>query len=280
MLWGCRVAQVSIEQCFLLAYISEMKIAIAVPCYNCELQIERVLSDLDPILNATNQILEVYIIENNSTDQTLTQALNKIEKLKNKNQFYIYQNFSNIGLGGTHKVAFTLAKKRKMTHLLILHGDNQALISDVPKIIYMMIENSGKTILGSRFSDMNNLSGYSLLRKTGNVVLNFIYTLATRKKISDLGSGLNIFRLSDFRTEDYQNFDNGFTFNMDILLYIIKKNIEFLYMPIKWMTVDQISNANALRVGVKTLYKLFCWKFSIQSRNQEHRESKLILGPS
>lgn len=257
-----------------------MKIAIAIPCYNCELQIERVLRELDPILGEQKLIKEVFIIENNSTDKTLSRALEVVTHLKNKELFYIYKNIENIGLGGTHKIAFTLAKQKDFTHLLILHGDHQASIYDVPVLIENIIQKNGITTLGSRFLSLKNLSGYSQTRKMGNIILNLIYSIVTREKISDLGSGLNIFRISDFPSEIYQNFDNEFTFNMDILLYIIRKNIEFQYVPIKWSTVDQVSNAKSLKVGFKTLKKLFDWVFSIQIKNKEHFKTKLISAPS
>lgn len=254
-----------------------MKIAIAIPCYNCQLQIERVLRELDPILSEQNLIKEVFIIENNSTDKTLNRALEIVNSLKNKALFSVYQNPINIGLGGTHKIAFTLAKQKEMTHLLILHGDHQASTYDVPVLIEKLIQKNGITTLGSRFLELKNLSGYSPVRKTGNIILNLIYSIVTRKKISDLGSGLNIFRVNDFLSEVYQNFDNEFTFNMDILLYIITKKIEFQYVPIKWSTVDQVSNAKSLKVGLITLKKLLNWIFSIQIKNKGHFETKLIV---
>lgn len=257
-----------------------MKIAIAIPCYNCELQILRVLRELDSMINEQKLIKEVFIIENNSSDQTLSQTLKEIENLKNKSIFFVYQNQENIGLGGTHKIAFTLAKQKDFTHLLILHGDHQASTHDVPVLIENLVQKNGITTLGSRFLNLKNLSGYSQIRKTGNIVLNVIYSIATRKKISDLGSGLNIFRTGDFPSEVYQNFDNGFTFNMDILLYMIRKKIEFQYIPIKWSTIDQISNAKSLKVGLKTLTKLVKWVFSVQIKNKEHFETKLISAPS
>lgn len=257
-----------------------MKIAIAIPCYNCELQIIRVLRELDPLLSEQKLIKEVFIIENNSTDKTLSRALEEINNLKNKALFYVYQNPENIGLGGTHKIAFTLAKQKDFTHLLILHGDHQASTFDVPILIDGLVQKQGVTILGSRFLQLKNLSGYSQTRKLGNIILNLIYSIATKKKISDLGSGLNIFRVSDFSAEIYQNFDNEFTFNMDILLYIVRKKIDFQYIPIKWSTVDQVSNAKSLKVGLKTLKKLFDWIFSIQIKNKEHFETKLISAPS
>ncbi len=254
----------------------KMKIAIAIPCYNCEVQIRRLLFELDKVLTNQKLISEVYIIENNSTDATLAEAIRTVAELPSKKYFSVYRNLKNIGLGGTHKIAFTVAKSNMMTHLILLHGDHQATANDIPLIIEYLHRKNGVNILGSRFLNLRNLSGYSFLRKSGNLALNRVYSVVTNVQVMDLGSGLNAFRLADFDPEVYQNFDDGFTFNMDLLLYLIGKKIAFKYVPIKWTTVDQISNARALSVGLKTLIKLFRWRFSLPNENEKHFESEKL----
>ena len=253
-----------------------MKIAIAIPCYNCEVQIKRLLFELDNVLIHQELISKVFLIENNSTDSTLAVAIRTISELKTKKFFSVFQNPKNIGLGGTHKIAFTLARKEAISHLIVLHGDHQATPNDIPFLIQKLHEFNGISVLGARFLNLQKLSGYSLLRKVGNIALNRIYSLVTKVTVADLGSGLNAFRLADFNREEYQNFDDGFTFNMDLLLYLIEKKVAFKYVPIKWTTVDQISNAHAFSVGMKTLIKLFRWSLTLKNKNQNHYDSKNI----
>ncbi|AGH96568.1 glycosyltransferase family 2 protein [Pseudobdellovibrio exovorus] len=254
-----------------------MKIALAIPCYNCEPQILRVISELQEVIKTEAQIETVFLIDNISQDNTPQVALDFIKKNELLG-FKVFQNSTNIGLGGTHKVAFTLAKSAGATHLLILHGDHQATAYDIPQLIALSKKHNGITVLGSRFSDTSLLSGYSLTRTYGNIALNMLYSLFTFRKISDLGSGLNLFRLSDFDSHladgSYQNFDNGFTFNMDLLLHLVRTNTSFLYSPIRWSTTDQISNAKALQVGFKTLVKLFKWRVGYNNRNNSHKETR------
>ncbi len=253
-----------------------MKIAIAIPCYNCELQLPRLLLELDSILSLRSEIKKILIIENRSKDNTLKTAVKSVSGLKSKNLFSIYQNPENIGLGGTHKIAFTLGYELEMTHLMILHGDHQASAMDIPGLIEKSVKNEAASVLGSRFSDLRKLSGYSKTRKAGNLALNKIYSLVTRKKITDLGSGLNLFRLSDFVSEHYQQLDNGFAFNMDLLVYMVREKIKFYYIPIKWSNVDQVSNARAFAVGLKALMILFKWPFLSEVQNRSHFKSYKI----
>lgn len=253
-----------------------MKIAVAIPCYNCEPQISRVLAELFQIAASTPELQAVYVIDNRSSDNTIDTALDLKKTLPTSPELHIHRNFVNAGLGGTHKIALSLAQQNHMTHLLILHGDHQATALDIPQLILKARQNNGETVLGSRFMDLRKLSGYSLTRTWGNIVLNILYTLISGRRVRDLGSGLNLFRLSELHSSDYQSFDNGFTFNMDLLLYLIRRKTQFHYIPIRWSTTDQISNARALNVGLKTLYKILPWLLRRKPINTPHYETERL----
>ena len=255
-----------------------MKILLAVPCYNCEVQIKRLIDELSHILNKGLPINEICIIDNVSSDQSVNAALESIAPLSNSNLFSVYKNSENAGLGGTHKIAFKLAGQQNNTHLMIIHGDHQASPLDIPALIETSVNNSGSTVLGSRFSNLALLSGYSRVRMLGNRILNFLYSIVTGRQVYDLGSGLNLFKINDFEMAKLQNFDNGFTFNMDLLLYLIRNKRKFLYVPIHWSTSDQVSNARALNVGLETLKKLFSWKLGIDPVNQSFEKTNRVLG--
>ena len=253
-----------------------MNILLAIPCYNCETQVIRLIEELSQVLNGDLPISEVCIIDNVSRDRTVQAVIQYISILKNSKKFSVYRNPVNAGLGGTHKIAFNLAHQKNCTHLMILHGDHQATPLDIPLLIANSNQNANSTVLGSRFLNPQLLSGYSQLRTVGNQLLNLLYSVATRQRVYDLGSGLNLFKLKDFELHKVQNFDNGFTFNMDLLLYLIFKKRTFLFVPIRWSTTDQVSNAHALKVGLRTLAKLIFWLLRIEHSNQSYTETNRI----
>ncbi len=147
---------------------------------------------------------------------------------------------------------------------MILHGDNQADISDLSSLWKVSLENNHCTVLGSRFADTRRLHGYSLLRTNGNRVLNILYTLLLGKNISDLGSGLNLFAKKDFNNAQvFLSFDDGFTFNMDLLIYLSQKSQPLFFCPISWKSEDEKSNASAFRVGWRALIKILTAKISM-----------------
>lgn len=255
-----------------------MKIFLALPCYNCELQIGRVLEEIDRILPDNPEIKDVCIIDNQSLDSSIDQAIKAIQNLSHRSVFSVYRNFSNVGLGGTHKVAYTLAAKSNFSHLMILHGDHQATALDINKLIRESRSTERHvSVLGARFLNLNLLQGYSYIRIVGNLVLNCLYSVVTRRRVYDLGSGLNLFSLQDIEEHKLMAFDNGFTFNMDLLLSLIDRKINFRYVPIQWSTTDQVSNARAVKVGWKTLIKLGNWILNKKNVNTSDTRTELVF---
>lgn len=248
--------------------MSKPLLSIAIPCYRCEKQIPRLLRELDQSIENMQsfQLVSVRLIENHGNDDTCLRAQETIATLKNHSFFSVYRNQENYGLGGTHKIALDLALKEKATHLLILHGDHQAKPREIESLLSLSIKNDLCTVLGSRFQDQARLQSYSQIRRGGNLFLNGIYSVLTGKRITDLGSGLNLFSLSQVNKDDIFTMSNDFTFNMDYLLYLISKKIPFQYTPISWQTTDQVSNARSIEVGWITLVKVLRWKLGLGNK--------------
>lgn len=234
------------------------KVLLAIPSYRCEKQVTRVLDEIDDRL--ASRIAEIAVIDNGSPDNTLGVALDykKNGRLKN---LHVYKNNNNYNLGGTHKVAFLRAKKLGLTHVAILHGDNQAKSDELNNLLdYAEQHPDTQTILGSRFSKGSHLIGYSWQRIMGNKVLNVAYTLLTGRRCEDLGSGLNLFAVQDLDSNTYLNFADKLTFNYELLLDLIKRKVRFAYVPITWREEDQVSNARNLNIFKVGLTNLLLWR--------------------
>lgn len=236
-----------------------MKVLVAIPCYNCEKQIPRVIGAFDKKLAA--RVEKIVAIDNGSTDNTIAAAKKAAKKAGLKN-IEVVKNNDNYGLGGTHKVAFSYGEKLKMDYVAILHGDNQAMTEELKTLLDIAEkEPEVSAILGSRFAPGARLEGYSALRTWGNRGLNFIYTLVTFRLTQDLGSGLNLFRLKDLSDHRYLGFTDKFTFNIDLLLDYFKKGCRLKFVPITWSETDQVSNARTFGVGWTALKTVLRWRF-------------------
>jgi dolichol-phosphate mannosyltransferase len=237
------------------------KILVAIPAYNCAKQITRVLDEIDSQL--LDRVEEIAVIDNGSTDNTVQAALDYKNTGRLNNKLHIYKNVDNYNLGGTHKVAFLRAESLGYTHVIILHGDNQAKSDEANLLLdYMELHPEHQTVLGSRFNKRSTLIGYDLKRILGNKVLNTLYGVVTMKNTEDLGSGLNLFALSDLDKSTYLLFADKLTFNYELLLDLIKRKVNFAYVPITWREEDQVSNARNFNIFKTALVNLFQWRLN------------------
>ena len=167
------------------------EILIVIPAYNCEKQLPRSINQF--IESKFNGESDLIIIDNCSKDKTIEKAIKYLDKnnKKLKSSIKLVRNKKNYGLGGTHKSAFLYALTERYKGVLIFHGDDQGKLTDFEFIINQRL--NSETILGSRFEQESKIIGYSNFRIFGNLVFNFIYSVCTRRKITDMGSGINFF---------------------------------------------------------------------------------------
>ena len=150
---------------------SRSPILLFIPAYNCEQQIVRVLDTLVGAL--PDVVTEIIVVDNGSQDQTQRVTLERIAKLPQLNaKLFFFKNRRNVGLGGSHKVAYNYAQSRGFKGVITLHGDDQAQLVDFTNVInrWSKHEIEADAILGSRFAPGASLRGYSVVRIGGNHV--------------------------------------------------------------------------------------------------------------
>lgn len=246
------------------------KIMVFIPMYNCKKQIVRVLDQFDKEI--LKYVSNIVIVNNRSTDDGENVVLDYIEKSKFKDKIILLRNDKNYNLGGSHKVAFNYAFKNNFDYLIVLHGDDQGNIKDILPYLKNKEYKKHDCLLGSRFMKNSKLLGYSKFRTFGNKVYNIIFSIALRKKISDLGSGLNMYNVK-ILNGFYEKYADRLTFNCYMLLASKAYNHNCLFFPITWREDDQVSNVKMFSQALITLKialkYLFVGKKYLES---EHRE--------
>lgn len=246
------------------------KILVAIPAYNCENQIGRVLQGFDT--SFLSRLDKVIVIDNISKDGTVA-AAKKAAAAIGSPKIEVWQNKENYNLGGTHKVAFLAGEKLGMDYVAILHGDDQASTPELNRLIDAAVaEPHYGAYLGTRFMKGSKLVGYNWQRIWGNRAINLAYSMVAMRPSKDLGSGLNLFRLSDLADHKYLGFGDTITFNIDLLLDYFDKQTPLKFIPISWREEDQVSNARNFSVGKTALKKLFAWRFGRTKRNPQPAE--------
>ncbi|MGK5113042.1 glycosyltransferase family 2 protein [Geodermatophilus sp. CPCC 205506] len=235
-----------------------MDAVIAIPAYNCAPQIGRVLDEISP--EVAHRLREIWVIDNRSTDDTLERAL-EYKRSGRLPNLRVFLNRQNNSLGGTHKVAFEHARAAGHTHVVILHGDNQAKSDEVTLLLdHAEAHPETQTVLGSRFSRRSRLHGYDAKRVWGNRVLNAVYSAVALRPLQDLGSGLNLFALRDLDPATYLGFADKLTFNYELILDLVRRKVRFTFVPITWREEDQVSNARNWNIFRTALRNLALWR--------------------
>ena len=226
------------------------KILVFIPCYNCDKQIRRVIAKLP--LESSPPFHEVMVVDNRSTDNTVEEASAALREAGCP-RWKVVRNQSNYNLGGSHKVAFNYAIQNGFTHVIVLHGDDQADIRDFSSPIAAGLHRTHDSLLGARFMRGSRLHGYSLYRTIGNYGLNTICGLLLLRTIADQGSGLNLYSTNYLSSKFYINFDNTLIFPNMMFIHGVMSGSNYKFIPISWREEDQRSNARAVQQALRVI---------------------------
>ena len=227
------------------------KTLLFIPMYNCEKQIVRVLDQLTPEI--CNYISEVIIVNNRSTDHGEDAVIQYLSEKRIQTKVKLLRNNENYGLGGSHKVAFNYAIDNGFDYVIVLHGDDQGNIQDLVPYLKNREAYRYDSFLGSRFEKRSKLVNYSAFRIFGNHVFNLLMSIVLRKRITDLGSGLNMYRVDYLRSKFYLRFINSLTFNVYMLMYGVYAKSNFKFFALEWREEDQIRNAKFIKQSKEIL---------------------------
>ncbi len=230
------------------------KFLLVIPTYNCAAQIPRVLEKL--AAQGLIQNSQILVIDNGSSDSTVDVVEQHYSQLaENMPIGTLIINKKNIGLGGSLKTGFLHALENDFEFVIVLHGDDQANISELFDYLALNCEYFD-LLVGSRFLKESTLIGYSKTRWLGNRALNLYGRILTQFKISDLIAGLNIYRVSALNELNFLAYPDDLTFDAHLLLDSIQANLKIRYFPISWIESDQTSNAKVVKQAIVIL-KLF-----------------------
>lgn len=255
------------------------KILLFIPMYNCEKQIVRVLGQLTD--EVCTYVTEVIIVNNRSTDNGEAAVQEYLSEHNLPIRAKLLRNNENYGLGGSHKVAFQYAIDHEFDYVIVLHGDDQGNIKDLLTVINKLDYSTYDSLLGARFMKNSKLVNYSKFRILGNHIFNLFFTLVSGRRIYDLGSGLNMYKVDYLKNPFYLDFPDTLSFNVFLLLYGVYSKSEFAFFPLSWREEDQISNAKfikqskeLLRLGTQYLFdkkKLFKVPEAAHSQNYQYK---------
>lgn len=215
------------------------RILVLIPCYNCAAQIPRVLAQFRSSISA--YVETILVLDNGSTDGTREAAIGAALAMPDLD-IRVALNRKNFNLGGSHKAGFGFALQHGYSHVMVLHGDDQANVMDILPALQKKLHKKYDACLGSRFSAGSRLQGYPALRIAGNRVFNTLFSWALHRRVEDLGSGLNIFSKRVMRSPRIARYSDDLRFNIFLFMGMFEEKLPVIYFPISWREDDQVSN--------------------------------------
>ncbi|WP_440959028.1 glycosyltransferase [Oceanicaulis sp. LC35] len=241
---------------------------VFIPAYRCEAQIGRVLAQLKG--PAADWVSQVMVVDNQSPDGTIEAAHAAARELSVP--WVIWRNADNYGLGGSHKAAMRYARENGFDYLVVLHGDDQADINDLRGAFVSGEAFAHDCFLGARFAPGARLQGYSWFRTFGNQVYNLLFSIVCRRRVYDLGSGLNLYRVSALEMDTINRLPDDLTFNYGMLMLSYARQQDVVFFPISWREEDQSSNVRLFRQAMRVLSLLGQRAWDMRSFfEQDHR---------
>jgi glycosyltransferase involved in cell wall biosynthesis len=238
------------------------KILVFIPMYKCAAQIPRVIAQLD---EASFELIDkVILVDNGSPDGTIDAARAALASWP-IDRYAILRNRQNYSLGGSHKVAFNYALDHGYSHVIVFHGDDQGNIQDLWGPIRAGDHQRYDCLLGARFMKGSSLKGYSPFRIFANYISNGLFSIATQRVITDLGSGLNLYAMLALASRRYLRYSDTLNFNHFMLLGSIAAGDRVRFVPISWREEDQVSNVQLTRFARLTMMVLLSYVFARRS---------------
>ena len=224
------------------------------PMYNCQKQIVRVLKNLESV---QARFSEIVIVNNRSTDDGESTAIKALEEGLKGCKATVLRNKQNYGLGGSHKVAFKYALSNNYNFCMVLHGDDQGDIRDILPQLDAGEHRIYDCLLNSRFMSGAQRIGYSKIRTLGNLVFNLFFSLASRRRQQDLGSGLCCYSSNFIASGVAEMCSDDLTFNYTLQLHAAARGVSQKFFPSRWIEDDQISNVKLVRQTWQMIRILF-----------------------
>ena len=221
-----------------------VKIAVLIPCYNEELTIGKVISDFKRELPTA----EIYVYDNNSTDNTYEAALKAGAIVKKE-----YRQ-------GKGNVVRAMFRDIHAECYVLVDGDDTYPAEAVHGMVNMVVADKIDMVVGDRLSTTYFTENKRPFHNVGNVLVRYLVNLMFSGNIKDIMSGYRAF--SYLFVKSYPVITRGFELETDMTIFALDKNLLVRTVPIEYADRPKgsYSKLNTFSDGFKvimTIFKMF-----------------------
>lgn len=223
-------------------------IAVVIPCYRVEREIETVITNLPRYLKY------IIVIDDASPDQT-SEIIKRAAE--NDRRIFLIRHEKNQGVGGAMVSGFRKALELGAQIVVKIDGDGQMDAAHLPDLLVPLINAQADYTKGNRFRDFRALQSMPLVRRMGNMALAFLTKAATGYwNLFDPTNGFVAIRSNVLAQLSLDQIDRTFFFETSMLanLYLIRAVVKDIAIPARYQ--GEISNLSIRRTLLEFPFKL------------------------
>lgn len=200
------------------------KVSLVIPAYNEQKLIKPTLR------NVPKTIDKIYVVNDGSTDNTNLVVKNLMKKDK---RITLITHGKNRGVGQAIITGYMQSSKDKYAIAVVIGGDNQMDLKDLPNFLNPIIENKADYTKGNRFlMGGNAYTDMPKIRFFGNSILSFITKFASGKwKLFDTQDGYTAITKGLIDRVDWSKAWKGYGYVGDWIVLLSVYNARILDVP-------------------------------------------------
>lgn len=222
------------------------KIKVIIPAYNEEASIASVIRDIPPVVE------EVIVVNNNSTDNTVTNA-------REAGATVLTETRKGYGYACLKGMDYIAAQESKPDILVFLDGDYSDYPEELTKLIAPICDEQVDFVIGSRVKRLREGGSMTPQQVFGNWLATSLMSLLFSAKFTDLGP---------FRAIKYEKLlelnmqDKTYGWTVEMQLKALKQKLTYTEVPVKYKQRIGVSKVSGTVKGtIFAGFKILGWIF-------------------
>lgn len=240
--------------------MKKSKIAIFIPAYNAAYTLPIVLDRIPP--ETKEKVEQIFVIDNASPDNTHLIGIGYREQT-GLDKLQVFRNETNLGYGGSQKLAYRYAIDRGFDIVVMLHGDAQYAPEKIPYLLGPLENDEADMVFGSRIAGLPLRGGMPLYKFLGNKFLTAIQNRVLGMDLSEFHSGFRLFKCAALAQVPFDLCADDYHFDTDIIIQLKIKGLRIRELPIPTYYGKEKCGVNVVRYGLnvlKSMSEYWLWK--------------------
>ncbi len=222
-----------------------LKIAVAIPAYNEEGRIGKVVKKIPKDI-----VQDIIVIDDHSTDNTAGEALAA-------GATSVIRHVKNRGVGASIKTGYKEALRNNDDIAIVVAGDGQHDPTEISTVIEPIVRGDADYVVGERLSGRPVEKGMPHFRYIGNRFLSFLTSAITDYDVKDSQCGYTAISRDALKRINLEFLSDRWGIPNDILIECSVKGVQVKFVPVKTIYGTRKSYINLPKYILRVLTILF-----------------------